>query len=331
VNKKRILVIDDDEFVVKNLSMILKVQGYEVDAAGTGKEALEKSNLNTYDLALVDFRLPDIEGTKLLTAFRETRPRMVKIMLTGYPSTENKADALERNADAFLLKPVKIDALLHTIKEHLFEQSRNVEKNDGLIRNLSKDFVIVAVGASAGGPKALERVLSRMPSSLPAAFVISQHMPDGFTKQLAQRLNEVSHLRVKEASSADVLHEGDVLVAPGGFNMEIATGGRIRLLRTSESPSPSIDAMMESVAESYGSRAVGVLLTGMLTDGVKGMRAIKDKGGTTIVQDENSSVVYGMPKAALEAGVADIVADIFEIPNRIANTIARMTHEECAN
>ena len=97
---------------------------------------------------------------------------------------------------------------------------------------------------------------------------------------------------------------------------------------TAQTPSPSIDVMMKSAAYAYGSRAVGVLLTGMLTDGVQGMKAIKEKGGITIVQDENSSVVYGMPKAALEAGVADFVADIFEIPNRIANALAKTSGRE---
>jgi two-component system chemotaxis response regulator CheB len=180
------------------------------------------------------------------------------------------------------------------------------------------EFAVVAVGASAGGPSALEQVLSKIPEGLRAAFVISQHMPNGFTKAFAERLAEISKLNVKEAEDGHVIRTGDVLIAPAGYNMGISRGGRIQLRKAEVTgPSPSIDTMMQSVADAYGSRSIGVLLTGMLTDGVVGMKAIKDRGGVTIVQDEASSVVYGMPKAALEAGAANYVAAISDIPNKI--------------
>lgn len=190
-------------------------------------------------------------------------------------------------------------------------------------------FAIVAIGASAGGPSALESVLSRFPVTLPVAIVLSQHMPDGFTKALAQRLADVSDLKVREACDGWVLRMGDALIAPGGHNIEISDGGRVRVQKAEQvGPSPSIDIMMKSVAEAYGARSIGVLLTGMLTDGVEGMKAIKNCGGVTIVQDEASCVVYGMPKAALEAGAADIVAHISEIPERIANAVTKMLNGE---
>jgi len=332
VDKKRILVIDDDMTVQTTIAMILRLKGYLVDTAGTGKEAIEKSNLNSYNLALIDFRLPDTEGTKLLTALRDTTPRMVKIMLTGYPSDENRAEAREKHADGYIVKPVKISDLLNTVSDHITRQSASeTEGNRETLGQIEGCPTIVAIGASAGGPEALERLLSKIPKNLHAAFVISQHMPDGFTKGLAQRLNEVSSLQVREAEVGDVLHPGDVLISPGGFNLEVAKGGRIRLQKTAETPSPSIDVMMSSVAEAYRSRAVGVLLTGMLRDGVRGMRAIKENGGTTIVQDESSSVVYGMPKAAVEAGVADVVANIFDIPDRIVEVLAKSDLGEHVN
>jgi two-component system chemotaxis response regulator CheB len=183
-------------------------------------------------------------------------------------------------------------------------------------------LAVVAIGASAGGPSALEYLLSKFPQEIPAAIVLSQHMPDGLTKALAQRLSEVSGLRVREACDGCVLSAGDALIAPGGHNMETLEEGRIRLQKAAQiGPSPSIDIMMKSVAAVYGARSIGVLLTGMLTDGVQGMKAIKNRGGVTIVQDEASSVVYGMPKAALEAGAADIVASISDMPNRIVNAV----------
>jgi len=332
VEKRRILVIDDDITVQTTIAMILRLKGYLVDTAGTGREAIEKSNLYSYNLALIDFRLPDTEGTKLLTSMRETKPRMVKIMLTGYPSDENRAEAREKHADGYIVKPVKIGDLLNTVSDHLARQSEcETEDNQEALRQIERSSIIVAIGASAGGPEALERLLSKIPGDLHAAFVISQHMPDGFTKGLAQRLDEVSNLHVREAEVGDVLHPGNVLISPGGFNLEVAKGGRIRLQKTTETPSPSIDVMMRSVAEAYRSRAVGVLLTGMLKDGVRGMRAIKDNGGATIVQDESSSVVYGMPKAAVEAGVADVVANISDIPDRIVALLAKTDQGEHDN
>lgn len=333
MERKRILVIDDDQAVLKPITKILKLQGYTVDTAETGKEAIEKSNLNIYNLALIDFRLPDMEGTKLLTAMRETTPRTIKVILTGYPSAENRAEVAERHADGYIIKPVRIDDLIKTVKECLGKQDEAGDQriSPGRGQHIGNEFVVVAIGASAGGPKALELVLSGMPSRLHAAFVVSQHIPEGFSKALAHRLAAVSNLRVRQADFGDMLQPGDALIAPGGYNIAVAKDGRIRLEKAEQIPAPSIDTMMKSIASAYGSRTIGVLLTGMLTDGVIGMKAIKEQGGITIVQDEASSVVYGMPKAALEAGAADHVATISDIPNQIINALARIAKSRKGN
>ena len=320
---KNILLIDDDECVLLPIARILRLEGYRVDTAKTGKEAIEKSSATSYNLALIDFRLPDMEGTQLLTELRSTTTRMVKIMLTGYPTSQNRAEAFSKDADGFIIKPVRIDVLLKIVREHLMRQDECNERGTArlALSYNGNGFMVVAVGASAGGPKALERVLTKIPDQLPAAFVISQHMPSGFTRTLADRLAALSALPVREAHSGDVLQAGDAFITPGGHNMEIARGGRVRIQKAEQTPSPSIDVMMKSVADVYGSRAIGVLLTGMLTDGVLGMKAIKDHGGVTIVQDESSSVVFGMPKAAIEAGAADVVAHVSNIADRIVNAI----------
>jgi two-component system chemotaxis response regulator CheB len=183
-------------------------------------------------------------------------------------------------------------------------------------------FAVVAIGASAGGPNALEILMSKFRRGLPVAIVLSQHIPGGFTRSLAQRLADVSGLTVREAYNGCTLSVGEMLVAPGGCNMEIRKGGLIRVEKAPQiGPSPSIDVMMKSAAKVYGSRCIGVLLTGMLNDGTEGMRAIKGCGGITIVQDETSSVVYGMPKAVIDAGAADIVADISDIPSQIVTAV----------
>ena len=210
---------------------------------------------------------------------------------------------------------------MRTVKDRLREQDKCVEKvSQESSRQREDGFAVVAIGASAGGPSALERVFSRLPGRLPAALVVSQHMPNGFTKAFAGRLAAVSGLQVREAQNGDVLQAGNVFITPGGHNMEIADG-RIRLQKAEETPSPSIDVMMKSVADAYGSRSVGVLMTGMLTDGVHGMKAIKEHGGVTIAQDESSSLVFGMNKAAVEAGVVDEVAHVSVMADRIVNTL----------
>jgi two-component system chemotaxis response regulator CheB len=320
--KKRILVIDDDEVVLTSITTILRIEGYNVDAAKTGREAIEKSHLGLYNLALIDLRLPDMDGTRLLTELRSTTPRMVKIILTGYPSPESRAEAFDKYADGYITKPVKIEDLLGTVGNRLREQDECNEKSgQEAMRQHADGFAVVAIGASAGGPSALERVFSRLPGRLPAALVVSQHMPNGFTKTLAERLAAISDLQVGEAQHDDVLRAGMAFITPGGHSMTITKDGRIRLQKAEQTPSPSIDVMMKSVAHVYGPRCVGVLMTGMLTDGVLGMKAIKNAGGVTIAQDESSSLVFGMNKAAIEAGAVDIVAHVSIIADRIVNTI----------
>jgi two-component system chemotaxis response regulator CheB len=320
--QKRVLIIDDDDSIRIAIGSILRTNGYTVDTARTGREGIEKSNLNTYDLALIDHRLPDLEGTRLLTELQSTTPGMVKIMMTGSPSPENRTEAFDRYADAYIVKPVKIDDLLETVKERLTEQDEwRQEIDQETLRRHEGQFAVVAIGASAGGPAALERVLSRLPSQLPAAILVSQHIPSGFTKPLAERLEAVSSLHIKEAHDSDVLKTGNVFITPSGHNMVVEKSGRIHLQETQQTPSPSIDAMMKSAAVAYGPRCVGVLLTGMLTDGVLGMKAIKDHGGVTIAQDESSSLVFGMNKAAIDSGAVDIVAHISIMPSRIVNAV----------
>jgi len=322
MEKKRILVIDDDEVILASIASILKLRGYSVDTAKTGEEAIAKSSLNTYNLALIDLRLPDMEGTRLLTELKPSTPRMVKIILTGHPSTENRTEAFERYADGYITKPVKIANLIKTVEDRLREQDESIAKVSQEISRQREDrFAVVAIGASAGGPSALERVFSRLPRQLPAAFVISQHMPDGFTKAFAERLAAISELQVREAQNGDTLQVGVALITPGGQNMTIAKDRRILLQKAEQGASPSIDVMMKSVADTYGQSCVGVLMTGMLTDGVFGMKAIKSVGGVTIAQDESSSLVFGMNKAAIEAGAVDIVAHASIIADRIVKAV----------
>jgi two-component system chemotaxis response regulator CheB len=169
---------------------------------------------------------------------------------------------------------------------------------------------VVAIGTSTGGPPALQAIVPRLPGHLEAPLLIVQHMPPGFTRSLAERLDQRSRLRVREAEDGEALKPGTVLVAPAGRHMKVRRrDGQPRIWLDEEPRAalhrPSIDVLMSSVARVYGRHALGVLLTGMGSDGVEGLRAIREVGGRTLAESEDSAVIYGMPKAAVEAGVVD--------------------------
>ncbi len=183
---------------------------------------------------------------------------------------------------------------------------------------------IVVLGVSTGGPLALHQVVPRLPKDFPVGMLIVQHMPAHFTKSLADRLNTLSHVTVREAQDGDVLEPGLVLIAPGGFHMKI--GKDQRTIHVSPEPSdtlhrPSVDITTESVVEAFGGHAVGVIMTGMGRDGCAGLKKLNAKGGYVIAQDEESCVVYGMPKAVVDEGVADEVLPLENLADSIAAAI----------
>jgi two-component system, chemotaxis family, protein-glutamate methylesterase/glutaminase len=183
---------------------------------------------------------------------------------------------------------------------------------------------IVVLGVSTGGPLALHQVVPRLPKEFPVGMLIVQHMPAHFTKSLADRLNTLSHVTVREAQDGDILEQGMVLIAPGGYHMKI--GRDQRTVHVTPEPSetlhrPSVDITVESVVEYFGGQAVGVIMTGMGRDGCAGLKKLNAKGGYVIAQDEESCVVYGMPKAVVDEGIADEVQSLEHLAESIALAI----------
>jgi two-component system chemotaxis response regulator CheB len=181
---------------------------------------------------------------------------------------------------------------------------------------------VVAIGTSTGGPPALQAIIPRLPADLAAAVLVVQHMPVGFTRSLAERLDQRSALPVREAEDGESVVPGSVLIAPAGRHMKVRKrGGQVKVLLDDEPHSalhrPSVDVLMASVARAYGGQAVGVVLTGMGSDGVEGLRAIREAGGRTLAESEESCVIYGMPKAAAEAGVVDRVVTLPRMADEI--------------
>ena len=178
---------------------------------------------------------------------------------------------------------------------------------------------VVVLASSTGGPRALAEVLPRLPDNLPAPILAVQHMPAGFTQSLAERLNESCQLSVKEAEEGDRIQAGVVLLAPGGKHMTVDSEGRIALNQGPQECGlrPAANITMQSAAEAFGASVLAVVLTGMGSDGTRGSGLIKKAGGEVIVQDEASCVVYGMPKSIVEAGYADAIVPLSEIPAEI--------------
>ncbi|HWR28488.1 MAG TPA: chemotaxis response regulator protein-glutamate methylesterase [Negativicutes bacterium] len=187
---------------------------------------------------------------------------------------------------------------------------------------------IVAIGTSTGGPRALQEVLTRLPGNLPCPTIVVQHMPPGFTKSLADRLNSLCALTVKEAEDNDRLVAGTVFVAPGDYHLTIRRDSSGTFVKLNKEPAigglrPAVDPMMVSVSETFGAKTVGVILTGMGHDGAKGMQAIKRLSGLTIAEDQSTSVVFGMPKAAIEAGVVDAILPLPQVADGIVQCLKK--------
>ncbi|MDS1029504.1 chemotaxis response regulator protein-glutamate methylesterase [Bacillota bacterium LX-D] len=190
-----------------------------------------------------------------------------------------------------------------------------------------KGIEVVAVGTSTGGPAALNTLISSLPANLPAGVLIVQHMPVGFTATLAQRLNDLGRMPVKEAEQGDIVQKGRALLAPAGWQMELVReNGQVRINLSKESPvetlfKPSVDVLFLSVAKVYGSRSLGVVMTGMGSDGLRGLKAMKAQQCCSIAEAESSCVVYGMPRSIVEAGLADKVVPLPKIAEEIVNFV----------
>ncbi len=234
-----------------------------------------------------------------------------------------------------IIKPVKLPERTPAVVPEKVSVSERTLGIDRLAPSVAKttaisgvDDWIVAIGTSTGGPRALQEVLTRLPGSLPCPTVVVQHMPPGFTKSLAERLNSLSELTVKEAADNDKLAAGTVYIAPGDFHLTLRRDASGTYVKLNKDPAigglrPAVDPMMVSVAETYGTKTVGVILTGMGHDGAKGMQAIKRLHGRTIAEDQSTSVVFGMPKAAIEAGAVDTVLPLPQVAEGIVQCLKK--------
>jgi len=332
----KVFVVEDSIFMRNVISDIINSdpQLQVIDTARDGEEALSKLDYLEPDVITLDIEMPRMDGLSVLKQIMKRKPKPV-IMLSAL--TKEGAiytlKALEYGAVDYISKPSgNISLDLHTIKDEIISKikmaaSANLSKLKIKSINIEPCELadnVVAMGASTGGPQALTYILASLPQSIPPILIV-QHMPEGFTRLFAERLDRLCKFRVKEAEEGDYISKELALIAPGGFHMTVSKTGRIILDRTPpiHGVRPAVDPTMTSVARSYRSRAIGVLLTGMGRDGAYGMRKIKEHGGVTIAQDEKTSVVFGMPKAAIDEGCVDVVLPLHKIPIEIMRRCRR--------
>jgi len=347
VNKTRVLVIDDSAFsrrtIVKLLEEIpgVEVVGYAVN----GEEGLRKALDIRPDLITMDLEMPGMDGFTLLRIIMTACPTPV-IVVSSHNEDERVFKALELGAVDFVAKPrralsdqlleirdelqqkvgtllnLNLQGLRRLTKQVDLAETPPVKKIVKLPRNGCRKFDVVAIGASTGGPPALQKILLQLPGDLPFSLLISQHMPAGFTRTFAERLNRMLPFEVKEATDGLVVLPNQVLVAPGGMNM-VTVQMRDQVVIRLKAPShddkyiPSVNVMLNSVARVYGNRSLAVILTGMGNDGSQGVRKIKENGGAVLAEAEESSVVFGMPREAIATGVVDEIVHLDQMASSI--------------
>ena len=348
----KVLIVDDSAFM-RNVLATMLASDPEIKIVGTardGLEAIEKVESLNPDIVTMDVEMPRMDGISALKHIMVRNPLPV-IMVSSLTSEDAKVtlDALDLGAVDFIPKNlsdlsiniVKIRAILiekvkQIARKGKFKRSignsprtRAVEKVEYRSPSFegARKIGIVSIGASTGGPKALQEVIPKIPKDLPVPIVIAQHMPSNFTKPFAERLNQLSFLPVKEAEEGETLRPGVVLIAPGRGNMRIIRKRGIEIVVSiSEEQEdfiyrPSVDALMLSVADCYPGRALGIILTGMGNDGLRGLAGLRKTGGRVYAQNEETCVVYGMPKAVVDAGIADKILSIEEIAGEIVNAV----------
>ena len=355
--QKRLLIVDDSAFMRKMISdfFVYHPNICVVGTARNGKDAIKKIQLLKPDVVTMDVEMPEMNGLEALKVIMKECPvPVVMLSSTTKNGTKITLEAMASGAVDFIAKPsgpISLD--IETIQDEIIRivenavtvhvsKLRHAEHSVELKATKSKNPVgkipthlttekcevsrkshskkMVLIGTSTGGPRALQEVITRLPEDIPAPILIVQHMPAGFTKSLANRLDHLSKITVKEAEQGDLLQDGVAYIAPGGFHMRIRKIGMSYGIELDnlEPPRgghrPSVDVLFEDNSNYNDFDKIAVIMTGMGSDGTKGLKALKSKGNViAIAESANTSVVYGMPKSAYATGLVDEVVDVDDI------------------
>ncbi|MBN2890672.1 MAG: chemotaxis response regulator protein-glutamate methylesterase [Bacteroidales bacterium] len=352
-NKIKVLIIDDSALIRQSISLLLKDSVF-IDVVGTSYnpfDAIQKIQKLKPDVLLLDIQMPEMDGLTFLKKLMKQQPMPVIIFSSFVEEgSTNALKALEYGAVEIIGKPkFTTSAELEKYKLKLIGAVQiasiaNIKsKNNVLQQEIIKEEIktvsykspsisfdsnfIIAIGASTGGTEAIKRVLETVPEDFPP-IVITQHMPVGFTNSFANRLNQICKITVKEAETNDILETGHAYIARGDRQLIVKKVGEKHFLKLEDTPpvnrhKPSVDVLFNSVAKTYGKNSIGVILTGMGSDGAKGLKTMKETGAHTIAQDESSCVVFGMPKVAISIGGVDVVLPIYQITDYLIKTLSK--------
>ncbi len=353
----KVLIVDDSAFMRKIISDMLSSDPHiaVVGIARNGQEAIEKVRSLKPDLVTMDIEMPVMNGLEALKIIMDTSPLPV-VMLSSLTSEGANATimALEAGAVDFIQKPSSVFMInAESVKKELIQKikvastvthqgklrrepvlQRPIQVARAPIKRLQKEithrgnFPLVAIGTSTGGPRALQSIIPVIPADTTAAFLVVQHMPPGFTKSLADRLNNISLITVKEAEDGEKILPATAYIAPGDSHLEVKRNEQNQLIiHLAKTPTvsghrPSVDVMYTSLTEVMDRSIIAVIMTGMGSDGAKGLKLLKESNDAIILaQDEASCVVYGMPKSAVKLGIVDEVIPLDKIANSILNRL----------
>ncbi len=331
-----------------------------IGKARDGLEGVEMVRDLKPDCVTLDIEMPRMNGLEALDIIMRENPTPVLVVSSiSTEGAEVTLEALNKGAADFIAKTQSFVAIdITDIKMDLLNKIRTIVKQNksrpkgyfdvfqrrkerqssldngtGLTTDIQlpaglkeKHYAMVGIGVSTGGPPVIQHILDNLPADFPAGILIAQHMPEAFTKPFADRLNRTCALEVKEAETGDQISKGSVLIGRGGKHLIVKRRGNQNYVELNVNPAdllyhPSADVLFSSAVEAYGARALGVILTGMGHDGVLGLKELHNRNGTIVAQDEDSCVVYGMPKAVVDAGIADVVIPAADVPAVISNLV----------
>lgn len=348
----KVMVVDDSALMRKIITDMINSEPdmMVTDIAKDGENLLSKVSKSIPDVITLDVEMPVMDGITALKELKKLDLNIPVIILSSFSkkSSELTMECLEAGAFDFISKPSGAISLdINKVKDELIQKIRiavdhkrqkeqaigytksnsaNIDKNtDGIKKKVTDRIDAVLIGASTGGPKALYTVITKLPGDLGVPVFVVQHMPAGFTKAFADRLNLNSRLKVVEAADGDAILKNTVYIAPGGYHMEIRNDKRIHL---NTEPAiwgvrPAVDKLFISASRVYGPNIVSAVLTGMGKDGAQGTIEVKKAGGITLAEDKSTCVIYGMPKAAFETGMVDAVYPVDSMPEKITGIVLK--------